>query len=462
MSRARPSEWIFAYSFIKPKVSLSYAATGSGEGRRAVIAGEVDFGGTDAPASDAQYAQAPDLQLFPVLGAAVVAVYNLPSLNHLAGEVVVLSRTVLAQIFAAQIRVWNHPAIAALQTPTVAAKLPNAPITVIVRRDSSGTTNIFTSALTAFDAAFASAVGAVDSWPAQYLNNSDPSLASSIGSAGVIATVTLLTNSITYSSLGNTRDLNLPYAVVGVSCVDFLLCSRQLRSYAHLINRAGETVASAEVSSVQPALASAAFSARFVASSVDSAAAGAWPIAGFTYIALRKDVNARCTERTEMLRFINWFLTADNPVRRAESLGYASLPMSVRTQVLSLLGTVRCGGRVLLEPLSVDEHQGDEFLALIILGSIMCALSIAAFTMSMLRPRVTASERLFASTMMCGGLLLYVGALSWYLVPSNTSVCQARQWFTFVGAAIMLASLFARLFQIHLIWVRVRAHSRFG
>jgi phosphate transport system substrate-binding protein len=78
-----------------------------------------------------------------------VPVYNIPLLNKAADEVLVLDRTTMAYVFMGNISKWNDPRILALQTPEVKAKMQyeERVINLVVRDDSSGSTEVFTKSL---------------------------------------------------------------------------------------------------------------------------------------------------------------------------------------------------------------------------------------------------------------------------------------------------------------------------
>jgi phosphate transport system substrate-binding protein len=79
-----------------------------------------------------------------------VPVYNVPVLNITLGETITVDRTVLPNIFMGVITTWNDPSLVALQTESVKAKLIAAgdkSITLIVRKDGSGSTEVFTKSL---------------------------------------------------------------------------------------------------------------------------------------------------------------------------------------------------------------------------------------------------------------------------------------------------------------------------
>ncbi len=149
-----------------PDIQVNYQGIGSGGGIKQLTAGTVDFAGSDTAMTDEEAAEVERGVVFvPTAGGPVAVVYNLPGApNNLK-----MSRTVLPAIFAGQITRWNDPKIAA-DNPGV--NLPDLPIRLATRADSSGTTFIFTNALSAVDPYFKGRVGAnkAPSWPGQPLS----------------------------------------------------------------------------------------------------------------------------------------------------------------------------------------------------------------------------------------------------------------------------------------------------
>jgi phosphate transport system substrate-binding protein len=138
--------WAFAYSKAK-QVPFAYAAVGSGEGPKRIIARQVDFGASDNPLAPTELTEKGLLQ-FPTLIGGLVPVVNLKGMK--SGELR-LTGTVLAKIFAGQITSWNDPAIVAINRTLV---LPARTIKPIVREDASGSTKTFTAYLAQYDSAW--------------------------------------------------------------------------------------------------------------------------------------------------------------------------------------------------------------------------------------------------------------------------------------------------------------------
>src|SRR5664279_3327305 len=151
----------------------------------------------------------------------IVLAYNLKDVSGLK-----LSREAYADIFLGKVKTWNDPKIA---HDNPGAHLPNLPINVIVRADSSGTTFVFTKHLCAISPEFEKSVGNnnMPSWPVGTRSK---------GNEGVTASLLTTPGSIGYVEYGYARSQNL--------------------STASLQNRAGKFV-DANIASETAALASA-------------------------------------------------------------------------------------------------------------------------------------------------------------------------------------------------------------
>ncbi len=121
--------------------TLAYNPTGSGAGVDQFLAKQVDFAGSDSALKDDQVAKAADrcgggeAWNLPLVFGPVAMAFNVEGADKL-----VVNGDVLAKIFSGQIKKWNDPAIAGLNS---GATLPDADIKPIYRSDSSGTTDNF-------------------------------------------------------------------------------------------------------------------------------------------------------------------------------------------------------------------------------------------------------------------------------------------------------------------------------
>ena len=124
-------------------MTIAYTGVGSGAGRSQLIAGTVDFAGSDTLASADETNQLKskygDFVYIPETSGGIAVMFEVSGLSSLK-----LSGPTLAKIFGGTITNWNDPAIAADN----GAAGPNKPIQVFVRSDKSGTSGVFTDYLT--------------------------------------------------------------------------------------------------------------------------------------------------------------------------------------------------------------------------------------------------------------------------------------------------------------------------
>jgi phosphate transport system substrate-binding protein len=134
------ARFVRAFEQACPGQTLNYTANGSGAGISEFIGKLTDFGGSDSPLSmdEATSAQQRCGSLawnLPVVFGLIAATYNINTVYSLN-----LDGPTMAKIFNGGIKVWNDPAIQALNSGFT---LPSEPIHVIFRSDQSGTTDRF-------------------------------------------------------------------------------------------------------------------------------------------------------------------------------------------------------------------------------------------------------------------------------------------------------------------------------
>src|SRR5262249_47576069 len=154
------SKWFKTYSAAHPNVLVDYQSVGSGSGVKSVIDHTVDFGASDAAMKAEDMAKVPEgVQLFPMTAGSIVLAYNLQGVDGLK-----LSRKAYTGIFLGKVKRWNDPAIA---QSNPGMKLPDLPINVVLRADSSGTSFVVSQHLSAVNADFGKDIGAntMPNWP---------------------------------------------------------------------------------------------------------------------------------------------------------------------------------------------------------------------------------------------------------------------------------------------------------
>jgi phosphate transport system substrate-binding protein len=128
---------ISAFKSVQSGMTVNYGGGGSGKGRTDLASGTVNFAGSDStiPSSEEANFNGKTVLYFPVLIGPISVAYNLSGVTTLK-----LTPDVIANIFQGKITSWNNSAITSIN-PGVS--LPNTPITIAVRSDSSGTTQNF-------------------------------------------------------------------------------------------------------------------------------------------------------------------------------------------------------------------------------------------------------------------------------------------------------------------------------
>ena len=307
-------DWAFAYNQLDPSVVINYGGGGSGQGIKDIKAGNVDFAGSDAPLSDQDYKDDPNLQMMPTVAGAVVLAYNIKGIT----TSITLNSDLIANIYLGKIEKWSDPAIAALN-PGVT--FPDTPINVVHRSDGSGTTFIFSSFLSAVSADWKSGPGAgtaVD-WPVDKLKRGQGGK----GNPGVAAAIQNTDGAIGYVELAYAKNNNI-------------LAAKQ-------VNAAGKTV-EASIPSTVAAIKSAKFNEHLNALIVNAPDPAAWPIAGFTYLIVNKDYKD-CKKAEKVLNFYNWAITDKGSAARAAKLLYAPLPTDVMPTIQTTLKSITCQGK---------------------------------------------------------------------------------------------------------------------
>ena len=319
--------WTFAYQYVDPSVVINYQGIGSGGGKKGIIDNTIDFAGSDSLLKDEEYTSGVDLQMYPMLAGAVVPVYNIKWAQDFAADAkvpaLVLDRQTLVDIYNAKITKWNDAAIVALN-PGLDGYLPDATITAVHRSDGSGTTEIFTKALTSFSTDWTAGGASSIEWPVDKAGNG----IGGKGNQGVAAAVINTPNSIGY--------VELSYAISNGM------------SQASLVNKAGKTVvANAESVASDMGDFANAFDAKLTATIVDGEGEGSWPITGYTYLILHTTSMTDCVKAQKIVDYVKWSLTDEGAASQAANLGYSVLPGAVRDMVLAKLGEVTCNGAAL-------------------------------------------------------------------------------------------------------------------
>jgi len=291
------NKWIKEYKRTHPAIEISYDAVGSGEGIKRFIAGEVDFGASDAAMNDAQMTQVNrGVQLIPATAGIIVLAYNLPGIEG----TLKLPRDVYVDIFSAKIKKWNDPRIT---TANPLLNLPNTNIAIVTRVESSGTTYAFTNHLSVISDEWRDrgpGVGKAIDWPGNSM--------SARGNEGVAARIKLSEGSIGYVEYGYAKRARL--------------------SMAWLQNHAGQMIA--------PSLESGRMTLVNTEKDMpenlrmfmpDPQGVDSYPIVTYSWLILHKQYPDNGNKRNQLKEFVNWGLTTGQDY--SNELGYIKLSSSI-------------------------------------------------------------------------------------------------------------------------------------
>ena len=294
--------WFQDYTKQHPNVKVDYQSQGSGAGVKAVLDSTVDFGASDGAMTPEEISKVKrGVVCLPMTAGSIVLCYNLPEVKDLK-----LSREAYANIFLGKITKWNDSAIAKCN-PGV--QLPDKDINVIVRADSSGTSQVFTKHLSTINKDFAASPGEskMPNWPVG---------TKSKGSEGVTASLKTTPGSIGYVEYGYALGGKLPMA--------------------SLENKEGTYVAPTPAAA-QAALAGAPMPDDLIAWLPDPAGKEAYPIVTYTWLLCYRSYDDK-TKLEALKDVINYCLTDGQKV--SEQLGYVPLPASVVDKVKAAVGTI--------------------------------------------------------------------------------------------------------------------------
>jgi phosphate transport system substrate-binding protein len=237
-----------------------------------------------------------------VLGADV-PVYNIPGV---AADLK-FTGPLLADIYLGKVTKWNDPAIA---ESNAGAKLPDLPISVVRRADSSGTTFVFTQHLSAIS----------DEWKSGPGTSKSPNWPTGVGAKGnegVTSSISQTPGAIGYVEYGYAKGTKLPMAT--------------------LENKSGAYV-DATTASAQAALAGGQLPENLRLFLPDPDGKDAYPIVTYTWLlAYRKyDNDKTATAVKDVIRYC-----LNNGQKVSEEMGYVPLPQNVVAANMKALENIK-------------------------------------------------------------------------------------------------------------------------
>lgn len=258
-----------------------YDATSSSDGEARLLDGNADFAVMTRPLSDASMMRMPNAWMLPSLAGAVAIVFNVPGID--SGKLRI-TREQLADVFLGKITRWSGLANATMNPSLVNV---TESITLIVRRESSGVTEVLTSALSSFSDEWRTSIGtsSLPKWPTA------PVRPESDGGDGVAVLIRTTNYSLSYASLQDVKTFHLAQATISNKAGMFVLPS------------ADSVIAAANNTAAVFVNQSLAGSSIFFASLVDQDGPKTYPIATFSYVVFDA---LDCDIAFDLLFFMYW------------------------------------------------------------------------------------------------------------------------------------------------------------
>jgi phosphate transport system substrate-binding protein len=302
--------WKAGFQSANSGVTINYDPSGSSAGREQLIAGGVQFAGSDAYLTADEQKQAegtcggPAIE-YPVYVSPIAVIYNLPGVDKLQ-----LSPDAIAGIFAGKITSWDDPAITG-DNPGVDL---SGDITAVHRSDGSGTTDNFTDYLSQV-APDTWTYGMVDEWPIKNGEGAE-------GTSGVVAAVTAGKGTIGYADASQAGDLGIASVKVGSSFV------QPSAEAASKVLEESTPVKSDSTSDIA------------IQVNRTSTTAGVYPIILVSYQMLCSTYSDQNT--VDLVKaFASYVISADGQDAAAQAAGSAPITDNLRTEAQAAIDTVK-------------------------------------------------------------------------------------------------------------------------
>ena len=286
--------------------TINYQGKGSGAGQTDLANQVVQFAGSDVPVPAASLSsfKGGSILYFPTVLGPITVSYNLSGVKTLK-----LSAPTIAKIFSLKITNWNDPAIAADGN----SGLPNLPITVVHRSDSSGTTANFTAFLVKADATdWTLGTGKTINWAGNTVAGN--------GNSGVASAIKGKSGAIGYVDYSDAKAAGLVWAQVK--------------------NEAGSYV-DATLAGASAAAAAATVNANLTYDPIWAPGADSYPITSPTYIITYAKYGSSGTVAL-LQAFINYILSSDGQ-KLAGTVDFAALPSSLAQKAAAQVSQIATG-----------------------------------------------------------------------------------------------------------------------
>ncbi|OQV23666.1 Guanylate cyclase 2G [Hypsibius exemplaris] len=368
-----------AYRQLYSMVDLSYQPVGQDQALRRFQSGEYHYAGLNDDLTDVQYNNVTfaDYQLFPTFAMPISIAYNVPEISEnadIAGDFssgrqslgnMNLTRENVLGIFNGTIKYWNDSLLVADNAGLAEV---HHRIIVAVRKDAAGATGIFTRALAAFSTddnnRFSSFSDGCSKSGIPIKWNPSMNIQCVTQNLGLAFYILNTKYSIGYAGSSEARDAQIPDA--------------------RLLNQENRWTRPS-VRTVQGAMdnVSTDLGTRLTGSLVNAPGPLSYPIAGYTYILIRRTTMVNCTAAMELYRMFAYLLEDDFAQSIVADTINTPLSPIVRKQVVQhALNEMRCQGQLVQDlvavAISIEDGSYDAWKLPVI---IVCALIGVALVM---------------------------------------------------------------------------------
>lgn len=303
----------------------SYTSKGSTGGINDLINGVVDWAATDAPLTAEQLASLASRRggAKPVYFPTLIGAISVPTNINGVARGINLDGGTLANIFRGSVNNWSH---ASIRKANPGVRLPNAPITLCVRQDGSGTSFGFTSYLSKMSPAFRGSVGASQqpNWP-----TSGITVVKGARNPGVADCIKRNDNSIGYVDISDARDAGLTAKLSKIGKSEVV---KGKRKTVYIAPSAGAASKAANLTK---------FKADLTLSLTGSPAKGAYPITITTWVVTYSSYQAAGKgSLAEVKQVLNYFYSTKAQGQLRE-LRFAPLPKPLIDVAKKQIATLR-------------------------------------------------------------------------------------------------------------------------
>jgi len=312
------AQWAGAYEYADGSVSISYSSDESvNKTLESVRSGSLDFAVQQLIPSVASWVP-PNMTAIPVAGVVVVPAFNIPSVTSL-----ILTRSLLADIFLGRIATYNDSSIRALN-PNV--NLPNKKIIRIITVATSSLSRIFIKSLSVFTGS------EVTVWPPD---------------AG-ISSIMLVSSDAEASSKIKATPYSIGYTSLAAALIKII-------NAVSLVSKSGDKITPTTPLGCSYSLSSLVVGPQGVLSldAIDTGSAGGWPMCALTQVLVPSSFGSnasRCDKWLRVGKFLLWAVQDQTGQTRAQQLGFASLPSALKSLAINLIRGIECNSSTPLSP----------------------------------------------------------------------------------------------------------------